>query len=136
MKPSKLIRFLIIAVLVTANARAEEEAQTSASPTVEYVELKPAFIANYQSEKLRFVKVDITLMVSNARTAEAIAQHDPAIRHSIVMLLSRQDEASINTPEGKKRLREEALGEIIKVLKSEGSPADIQDILFTSFIVE
>ncbi|RLU00110.1 MAG: flagellar basal body-associated protein FliL, partial [Ketobacter sp.] len=38
--------------------------------------------------------------------------------------------------EGKEMLKETALSEIVSALQDEGEPAEIEDILFTSFIVD
>jgi flagellar basal body-associated protein FliL len=39
------------------------------------------------------------------------------------------------TRDGKDKLRQEALTEVNKILKKEGSPA-VDDLLFTSFVVQ
>lgn len=127
---------LITIQAVYAEGEAEGEAATAPKAEVVYVELEPAFIANYQSAKLKYVKADITLKVRGSATAAAIDRHKPSIRHNIVMLLSRQDEASVASPEGKQKLKLEALAEVVKALESEQEPNDIEEILFTSFIVE
>lgn len=128
-----------LSILASQAVLAEGEEEAAAAPSkaeVHYVELEPAFIANYQSAKLKYVKANITLKVRGAATAEAIDRHKPYIRHNVVMLLSRQDEASVSSPEGKQKLKSEALVEIVKALESEQEPSDIEEILFTSFIVE
>jgi len=103
---------------------------------VQYVPLKPAIVTNYQSKKLSYIKAEITLQVTGNATAEAIDRHLPYIRHNLVMLFSRQEEATLSSAEGKIQLKEDALAAVISVLDSESEPTDIEAILFTSFIVE
>ncbi len=103
---------------------------------VQYVPLIPAIVTNYQSKKLSYIKVEITLQVTGNATAEAIDRHLPYIRHNLVMLFSRQEEATLSSAEGKTQLKEDALAEVVSVLDSESEPTDIEAILFTSFIVE
>ncbi|OUS04767.1 hypothetical protein A9Q81_05710 [Gammaproteobacteria bacterium 42_54_T18] len=103
---------------------------------VQYVPLKPAIVTNYQSKKLSYIKAEITLQVTGNATAEAIDRHLPYIRHNLVMLFSRQEEATLSSTEGKIQLKEDALAAVISVLDSESEPTDIEAILFTSFIVE
>ena len=54
----------------------------------------------------------------------------------LVMLFSSQSEEALSTMEGKQMLKEAALNELINALQEEGEAADVQDVLFTSFIVD
>ena len=123
-------------MLATSQLHAEEGEGEGGLGSVQYVPLKPAIITNYQSKKLSYIKAEITLQVTGNTTAEAIERHLPYIRHNLVMLFSRQEEASLASAEGKARLKEDALAAVVSVLDSENEPTDIEAILFTSFIVE
>lgn len=125
---------LLIASMLIATAHAEDEAAPSAE--VIYVELKPAFVTNYQSRKMGYLKADVTLKVKGGQTAEAVDRHKPALRHHLVMLFSSQTMEALNSMEGKEMLKETALSEVVSALQEEGEPAEVQDILFTSFIVD
>ena len=124
-----------ITLLTTPLLLHAEEGEDGAS-AVQYVPLKPAIITNYQSKKLSYIKAEITLQVTGNPTVEAIDRHRPYIRHNLVMLFSRQEEASLTSPDGKAQLKEDALAAVISALDSENEPTDIEAILFTSFIVE
>ncbi|PCJ46967.1 MAG: flagellar basal body rod protein [Moraxellaceae bacterium] len=123
--------FLTIILSSTAIAESGEDGDG-----VQYIPLSPAIITNYQSPQLRYVKAEITLQVSGTPTAQAIERHLPYIRHNLVMLFSRQEEENLSTPEGKSQLKEDSLEAIVATLESEGEPAEVEAILFTSFIVE
>ncbi len=125
---------LLFSVLFLTSAQAEDGAPPS-EETI-YVELKPAFVTNYQSRKMGYLKADVTLMVNGGATAEAVGRHQPVIRHHLVMLFSSQTPEDLSTLEGKEKLKENALSEVVQALEEEGEPANIQDILFTSFIVD
>ncbi|MBV1922247.1 MAG: flagellar basal body-associated FliL family protein [Pseudomonadales bacterium] len=133
MKPLHLA-FFFIYMLATSLLHAEDGEEGSSK--VQYVPLKPAIVTNYQSKKLSYIKADISLQVTSNATAEAIDRHLPYIRHNLVMLFSRQEEATLASAEGKSRLKEDALAAVISVLDSENESTDIEAILFTSFIVE
>ncbi len=133
MKPLHLA-FFFICMFATSLLHAEEGEEGSSN--VQYVPLKPAIVTNYQSKKLSYIKADITLQVTSNATAEAIDRHLPYIRHNLVMLFSRQEEATLASTEGKTRLKADALAAVISVLDSENESTDIEAILFTSFIVE
>lgn len=117
--------------LLAAASQSEES-----SNGIQYVELTPSFITNYQAHRMGYLKADVTLMVKDQATADAIDRHGPVIRDNLVMLLSRQEEQVLNTSEGKQHLKEEALQEVIAALQAEGEPADVADVLFTSFLVD
>ena len=125
---------LFIFLLTTPLLHAEEGEDGAGG--VQYVPLKPAIITNYQSKKLSYIKAEITLQVTGNPTVEAIDRHRPYIRHNLVMLFSRQEEASLTSADGKARLKEDALAAVVSALDSENEPTDIEAILFTSFIVE
>lgn len=127
---------LIIALLMTPAWSFAEDEAPAVNEDVIYVELTPPFVTNYMSNKVGYIKADVTLKVKGGPTAEAINRHEPFIRHNLVMLFSRQASESINSMEGKQHLKEEALNEVISVLESEGEATNVEDILFTSFIVD
>ena len=125
---------LLMSALFIVTAQAEETA--SPGGDVVYVELKPAFVTNYQARKMGYLKADVTLKVKGGQTAEAVDRHKPAIRHHLVMLFSSQTMEALSSLEGKEMLKETALSEVVSALQEEGEPAEIEDILFTSFIVD
>ena len=125
---------LLFSVLFATAAQAEGEAESGTS--VVYVELSPSFVTNYQSNKMGYLKADVTLKVKGDQTAEAVDRHIPAIRHHLVMLFSSQTMEALNSMEGKEQLKETALSEVVSALQEEGEPAEVEDILFTSFIVD
>ncbi|WP_158643541.1 flagellar basal body-associated FliL family protein [Ketobacter alkanivorans] len=127
---------LLAFTLLAANVQAEEEGEGAPKEEVIYVELTPAFVTNYQSRKMGYLKADVTLKVKGGQTAEAVDRHQQAIRHHLVMLFSAQTEEGLSSMEGKQLLKENALTEVVNALQNEGEPADVQDILFTSFIVD
>ena len=102
----------------------------------EYIEFTPGFTVNFASSgKVGFVKAEVSLKVASAARAQ-VEEHMPAIRHTLIMLLSRQDDATIAAGEPREALRVAAL-EAVRSLMSELAetpPEEIQDLLFTGFI--
>ena len=126
----------LILIVSSYSYAEEEEAAEAAESNAQYVELKPSFVTNYQAHRMGYLKADVTLMVKDQKTADAVDLHMPAIRNNLVMLFSRQDENMLNSTEGKMHLREEALQEVVAALQSEGAPNNVEDVLFTSFLVD
>lgn len=128
------IMSLLTVIAIPATLQAEEDAATKQPVT--YLELSPSFVANFQANKIRYLKADVTLKIQDGATAEAVRRHQPYIRNNLVMLFSRQSEESLQSPEGRQHLKEEALQEVINALQAESEPTDVQEVLFTSFIVD
>ena len=133
------LAFLMALIPPLAQAEDEEaEATEGEAPKeeVQYVPLKPSFITNYQANKLRYFKTDVTVIDRGNATADAIGRHLPYIRHNLVMLFSAQNAEALNSTEGKQKLQEDAANQVISVLNEENESSDVEGILFTSFIVE
>jgi flagellar FliL protein len=106
-----------------------------------YVELVPAFVVNFQDDKkrARFLKAEISILVKNAESEEALKANRPAIRNSLVMLLSRQVYDQLMTPEGKEKLRADALVEVRAIVTKVAGPKpakQIQDVFFSSLVMQ
>ena len=60
----------------------------------------------------------------------------PLLRDGLVLLFSRQLDENINTAKGKENLRQEALKILQDRLVEEEGRSIIDDLLFTSFVVQ
>ncbi len=102
-----------------------------------YVPLDPPFVVNFQSDTdVRFLQISVELGTRDPAVTESIKEHRPAIRNSLVMLFSSQEPHVLNTREGKEKLREETLVEIQKVLKQETGTPGVDNVFFTSFVMQ
>lgn len=114
-------------------------AQEAAAPREAiYVNLEPPFVVNFQDAKGRtkFLKADINVVTRDLATSDALTKHKPAIRNGLVMLLSRQIYEDLVPHEGKEKLRTEVLTEVRTALTKELPTAEVEDILFTSFVMQ
>jgi len=136
---SKFLWTLYLSLILTGGVWAEEEGGEAAAPVAQYYNLTPAFVANFgggKSKKLKFLKADISVRSSNASAINEVNNHDALVRHQIVMLLSRQTEQTLSTPEGQEAIRVEALSLVQAVLEKETGSGQIEDLFFTSFVVQ
>lgn len=103
-----------------------------------YVPMPPAFVTNVGSSgsRLSYVKAELTLRVSSPEAETAVQDHEPRLRHEMVMLLSAESRDTLSTTQGQDKLREQALEAFNGVLKEEETNAEIRDVLFTSFVVQ
>lgn len=117
------------------SAWAEDEA---AAPQVQYYDLQPSFVTNYgvSSGKLKFVKATVSVRATSQAAIAEVMSHEPLLRHEIVMLLSRQTDDTMTSTAGQETIRTEALKLVQDALESETGNTQIDDLLFTEFVVQ
>lgn len=144
---------LLCLMPLLAQAESEEKAEQEDTLGFKYIEMAPAFVVNYgTSGRIGYLKADVSLRVASAAVAE-VKRHMPALRHDMIMLLSRQTPEALASVDEREKLRLEALDSLRRALAEAsgqahpgkgaapaagGKPAeaDIQDLLFTSFIMQ
>lgn len=150
----KLIIIIVAAVLALGaigggaawfflHGKADEEApakskhkQVKAGPPV-FVPIEP-FTVNLQPENGadQYLQLAFTLQVSGLEEVELIKNNMPKVRSRLLLLLSGKHASEINTPEGKKQLSAEIIAQVKEPFEEHGSPQDVTDVLFTSFIIQ
>ena len=128
--------FLCLLNLFISFVHAEEG---EAPAKAQYYALKPSFVANFgetTAKRLKFIKADISVMAYSNEAISAVMDHNSLIRHQVVMSLSAQSEESLATTEGQETLRTGLLEKVKQVLKEETGKEHIDDLLFTSFVVQ
>lgn len=124
-------------VAVENNGTAEEESIENDVKSAYYFSLDPAFIVNFTGKsRARFLQVNIEGMTRDAKVKEDITTHMPRIRNNIILLLSSKTHDELNTPEGKETLRKEVLKEIQDILVAETGKEGVEDVYFTSFVMQ
>lgn len=128
-----LLLSLSICLPVLASSEKKEEA-----PTTIYHNLFPALIGNLadQGNRLKFFKADVSLRVTGTEAEEKLKQHEPLIRHQLVMLFSAQTSETINAPDGRENLRLEALKKVQDAINGEEGKPIVEDLLFNNLIIQ
>jgi len=123
--------------LAHANEEAEPKEGEAAAPTTAYIGLTPALVGNYGSgPKLKYYKADIALQVKSADAKAKVEHHEPLIRNQLVMIFSQQTDESLGSPDGKEKLRQEALKQVQDVLQQEEGAPLVDDLLFNNLVVQ
>lgn len=125
-----------------------ERAESILLPAI-YYEMTPNFTINFNvNGRQRYLQAAITLMYRDPLLEELLKLHMPAIRNGLVMLLSAKNFDELQTSEGKEALRAEALEIIRSQLQKEQdalvasgkgeevSPANVEQVLFTNFVMQ
>lgn len=116
---------------------AEEDGETETAKEAVYFSLDPPFIVNFTGKsRARFLQVSIEGLTRDAKVKEDITKHFPQVRNNLVLLLSGQTYEELNTQEGKATLRKQVLKEVQKVLEAETGREGVEDVYFTSFVMQ
>lgn len=100
----------------------EEEivAETKVLAPAIYQTMKPNFTINFNvNGRQRYLQAELTLMYRDATIEPLLSLHMPAIRNGLVMLFSSKNFDELQTPEGKDKLRIEALAIVQNLLIKE-----------------
>lgn len=103
----------------------------------QYVYLQPGFTTNFgTSGRMRYVRTEIAVKVDSSMAAEAVKRHLPYLRHDIIMLLSAQDSETLNTPQGREKLRRLTLDQVRgRLIELEDAP-QVEELYFSNFVVQ
>ena len=106
--------------------------QVEAPRPVLYVKLEP-FTVNLQGE---LCGQRLSLQVADTETESYLLEHMPQLRSRMLMLLSGQSSQTVATQQGKESLKAEIL-ELFAQPRDDGQPElQVDDVLFTEFIVQ
>jgi len=123
-------------VVEEAETTAEGGAPAARSGAI-YIPLKPAFVVNYGGVgRLKYIKADISLRLSDNLAANSVRHHMPYIRNNLMMLFSAQTDESISSQDGKEALRQEALQAVRDVIMQEDQAEGVVDLYFNAFLIQ
>jgi flagellar FliL protein len=122
-------------VPVVVAAKGAEGGGAARKPSVYYA-IDPPLVVNFEDgSAVRFLQITMEIMAHDDKAIESVQKNIPLIRNNLLLLMSNRNYQSMMSREGKEKLRQEALAEVRAVQKKEGGP-DVDDVLFTSFVVQ
>lgn len=115
---------------------AVEAAAAAPAPAI-YYPLRPALLVNFPDRgRQRYLQAEITLLTRDASVISSLELHQPMLRNALVMLISGRTFTELQSAEGKELLRQACLQELQRLLTEElGNPA-IENLLFTSLVMQ
>lgn len=104
----------------------------------QYVDLQPEFVLNYgRDDRLRFLRMEVTVLARDADAAAEVNHHSPALRHIVVMTVSDTPRTEMTTSEGRQALRERLMRAMREELENEtGEERLIREVLFSNLIMQ
>jgi flagellar basal body-associated protein FliL len=119
----------------SAAAKGGAEGHGAGKPSV-YFAIDPPLVVNFEDgSAVRFLQITMEVMAHDEKSIESVQKNIPLIRNNLLLLMSNRNYQNMMSREGKEKLRQEALAEVRAVQKKEGGP-EVDDVLFTSFVVQ
>ena len=116
---------------------AEEPSDEEPPAPALYTALDPPFVVSFDEEDgARYLQLTLQAMARSEETIAAVKQHAPAIRNSVLFKLSGYELAVLNTQAGKEQLRHDLLGAANEILAKNGSEHGIEELYFTSLVIQ
>lgn len=132
----KLFICSIIILLGLSQARAADE-EEAAPRSSAYVSLGDPMVLNLSgSKRLTFLQISADVLLSDADAEDTIKTHVPAIRHSLIMLLSEQKAGDIKSPAKREEIRQQATARVKGLIADLSGNQDVSDVLFSSILVQ
>ena len=125
----------ITAIVPVPAAKAAGGEGGSGKPSLYYA-IDPPLVVNFEDgSAVRFLQISMQIVAHDEKAIESVQKNIPLIRNNLLMLMSNRNYQTMMSREGKDKFRAEALAEVRAAQKKEGSP-DVDDVLFTSFVVQ
>ena len=103
---------------------------------VSYVEIDNAFTSNL-IDTGRYLQLRISVSTTGGETVtKAVELHKPALVSSVLEVLGELSEGDVGDRVAKDKLRLKLKGVINKTLKENGEPQGVEDVFFTSLVVQ
>lgn len=145
-----------VAAAKESHAKKKDDHKTP--PT--FVALDPFTVNLTDKDQERYAQIGVTLEVDDAHFAEEMKAYMPAIRAGILMILAHKSSAELLEREGKEKLAREIMREAVRPMgievedddeeeppaeatpkkkkkkKKQAEPNPVQQVLFSSFIIQ
>ena len=115
--------------------KAEVKKKAPEGPPV-YHAFEPLVVNFEESGELRFLQVTVEVMARDPKAIAAVQANTPLLRNNLLLLIGSRDMKQLSTREGKEQLRALALSEVRAALKNVSPESEIEDVYFSSFVMQ
>lgn len=126
--------------IVLAEGEALEESEPAEEEPLApalYTALDPPFVVSFEQEDgARYVQMTLQAMARSEETIAAVKQHSPAIRNTVLFLVSGFELEALTTAAGKEQLRKDLLVAANEILAKNGVEEGIEELYFTSLVIQ
>jgi flagellar basal body-associated protein FliL len=120
-----------------AEAAAEEIIEEEPLAPAIYATLDPPFVVSFDEEDgTRYAQLTLQAMARDEETIAGVKRHAPAIRNSVLFKLSGYELDLLATQAGKEQLRQELLVATNEILAKNGIENGVEELFFTSLVIQ
>lgn len=104
-----------------------------------YYSIEEPFTINFlnqSQEKARYLQIKVTLMSHDPRVIESAEHNLPMIQDALRTLFTEQGYDTVSSVAGREQLQQQALSEVQSLLQQETGNDGLEQIYFTSFILQ
>ena len=117
------------------DGKGKEEAKPKPPPI--YQAFDPPLVVSFQEQgAMRFLQVTVEVMGRDEETIKAVQTHMPVIRNNLLNIFAGRSFADLISRDGKESMRKDCLAEVQRILKENTGKAGVEDLYFTSFVVQ
>lgn len=115
----------------------EDGAPASAGPAI-YQSLHPPLVINFKDSfgDSHFMQITMEVMSRDQEVINAVREHTPVIRNALILMFGNADYDVVTTREGKEQMLDEALSEIQGVMEERIGETGVEEVFFTSLIIQ
>lgn len=112
-------------------------AESAAGGPALYHSLHPPLVVNFKDSvgESHFMQLTMEVMARDQDTINAVREHTPVIRNSLILLYSGIIYDEITTRAGKEQMLADGLAEIQKVMAERGETG-VEAVYFTSLVIQ
>jgi len=149
--PKKLIIMIVAAVVLLAagggvtfflmkgdsskGGKVEEEAEVHQEKL--YFDMSKPIVVDFpKGAAAQHGRITVSMLVEGPEALEVLKKNEPMIRNNLLMLIGAQDAANLNTREGKEMLRKAMMDDVTAVLVKMAGKGQVEEIFFTSFVLQ
>lgn len=118
-------------------AEAAEEAAAGEGPAL-YTSLHPPLVVNFKDSvgDAHFMQITMEVMARDQNIINAVREHTPVIRNSLILLFSGAVYEEITTREGKEKMLADGLAEIQAVMTEQIGEPGVEAVYFTALVIQ
>ena len=133
-----LLMLLLLPCVVLQPVVAQEADEEAPTTTSAYVSLGKAMVLNLSSQKRRitFLQISADALIDDDAHQELVEAHVPAMRHTLIVLLSEQSDVDMKSSMKREELRQQATAEVKQLITELTGQDLVSDLLFSSILVQ
>jgi flagellar FliL protein len=138
MNKKSIVTILMCLLLTVSNVFAQEAEDESPAPNSGYISLGDTMVLNLSSEKKRlsFLQLQANVLIKDESAKDIIETHIPAIRHQLILTLSEQNADDLKSPVKREQIRQQVTAEVKQLMETLADNHDVEEVLFSNFLIQ